>query len=175
MIALNTNCVWVRFPNGETASFFPEEVTPGLMGWQGREVDMDLFECAVQAVFSYLNQGETIPTVSLEAFRSLISAAFVSDCGKLVRRVRLTELLSPEDCALGELELYGRLRELLRELKGARVDLICVEGLQSCAKLCLRYRRRGKTSKQFANDIGVFIDQFVRANSYCQDVLILNS
>lgn len=170
MIALNSECVLVEDQAGELTPRFPEDITPEMLGM--REVDRDYFAGAVEAVFAYINRDCYLGRVTEEMLSDLVSAALVTPPGKLVRHIKLSELI-PSDSLCGELGFYQKLKEVLLELEGVKADLIFVEDIKNCTLACLHRQRWSKESQKFANSVVEFIRCFCKTTSNSDKILVV--
>lgn len=170
MIALNSECVLVEYPSGELRPCFPEEITPRMLQMEG--VDPDYFLGAVEAVFTYVNRNNYLGRLRLEALSELVSAAMLSQPGKLIRHLDLEELI-PAEFQYGELAFFQKLRELLRSLEDSNADLIFVKGLRGCTLSCTHRQRWSKEPRRFAQSVVAFIRSYAQSSNLLEKILII--
>lgn len=169
MIALNSECILIQDASGESTPFFPEDITPALLGFTN--VDPDFFEGAVGAAITYINRNQYLGKITVNSLSDLVSAALITPPGKLIRRINLVELI-PLENILGELGFFQKLKLVLQSLENVHADLICLEGIKRCTLACLHRQRWGKSSQQLAENIQSFIRDFSQTHFHRNDILV---
>ena len=157
--------------NGELILCQADDITPEML--QIESPGEEYFSAAVEASILYINQKSSLNTVTLAQLHDYVSMALITPRGKLIYRINLLETLSQE-ALFGELPFLQKLKNILLSLNKLKVDLVFIEGIRECSRMCTHRQYQCKTTRHLTNYAVNFIRDFTRFNlkSHCTLVIL---